>query len=113
MDNEFIELLSIQDYINSCRLAATHNSIESFEKVLNYLYNGPRITGSSTVHFGFGRNFRTFFKSKRVKCDPVNSGKNSITDFNSIQWLMIDESYIAGYFINILFWRAFVEILTW
>ena len=37
MDTEFIELVSIQDYINGWRLAATHDSIESFEKVLNYL----------------------------------------------------------------------------
>lgn len=37
MDNEFIELLSVQDYVYGWRLAATHDSIESFEKVFNYL----------------------------------------------------------------------------
>jgi hypothetical protein len=37
-----------------------------------------------------------------INRDPVNGSKYGITDFNSIQWLMIDESYVAGYFINIL-----------
>lgn len=37
MHNEFIELLSIPDYINSWRLAVTHESTESFDEVLNYL----------------------------------------------------------------------------
>jgi hypothetical protein len=37
MENEFIASISVQDYVNGWRLAATHRTIESLDKVLNYL----------------------------------------------------------------------------
>lgn len=62
----------------------------------------PGMTNRSSVHFRFCRELSTLSVSQWSPLNFINRVEKGITHCDGIKWLLVDESNVTGYFVNVL-----------